>query len=280
MSTEAYNTTTSVVRRIRVKFPQCALRIRPMTANDDDLSDFVDQPSKPKKKAGRRFRLIELLTVLAIIAILVALLLPAVGTARPAALRAQCTNNLKQIALALYNYDSTYKALPPAYTVDSEGKPLHSWRTLILPYLDEQPLYASIDLSKSWNDPANAKAYKAAISVFRCPGADCPKNVTTYLAIVGPERCFRPAKPRHLSEITDDHGETLMVIDVDSQHAVHWMGPVDADETVVMAFGPSSKLNHPGRLNAAYVDASVQFLKSGTPAAEHRALISIAGNDK
>jgi prepilin-type processing-associated H-X9-DG protein len=250
-----------------------------MTANSDDMSDFVNEIPK-RKKAKRKFRFIELLAVLSIIGILVALLLPAVRTARPAALRMQCTNNLKQIALALRNYESAFKALPPAYTVDSEGKPLHSWRTLILPFLEQQRLYASIDLSKPWNDPANAEAFKTAISEYRCPAADCPKNHTTYMAIIAPNGCFRADTPRQLSEITDDHGETLMVIEVGSKHAVHWMAPIDADETLVMASGSSTKRNHAGGTNAAFVDGSVRFLKSGTPAAELRALISIAGNDK
>jgi prepilin-type processing-associated H-X9-DG protein len=250
-----------------------------MTANSDDMSDFVNEIPK-QKKARRKFRFIELLAVLSIIGILVALLLPAVRTGRTAALRAQCTNNLKQIALALRNYESAYKALPPAYSVDSEGKPLHSWRTLILPYLERQRLYESIDLSKPWNDPANAAALKTGISEYRCPAADCPANRTTYMAIVAPNGCFRPNKPRQLSEITDDHGETLMVIEVGSEHAVHWMAPTDADETLVMASGPSTKRNHAGGTNAAFVDGSVRFLQSAMPAAERRALISIAGNDK
>jgi prepilin-type processing-associated H-X9-DG protein len=250
-----------------------------MTANSDDMSDFVNEVPKPKK-AKRKFGLIELFAVLCIIGLLVALLLPAVRTARPAALRVQCINNLKQIALALHNYESAYKALPPAHTVDSEGNPLHSWRTLILPYLERQRLYASIDLSKPWNDPANTEAHKTAISEYRCPGADCPKKHTTYMAIIALNGCFRPDKPRQLSEITDDHGETLMVIEVGSEHAVHWMAPIDANETLVMASGPNTKRNHAGGTNTAFVDGSVRFLQSGTPAAERRALISIAGNDK
>src|SRR5262245_5872973 len=89
--------------------------------------------------------------VLGIGAVVVALLLPAQRRGREAARRTQCKNNLKLIALALHQYEADYHALPPAYTVDRYGNPLHSWRTLILPYLDQQALYNSIDLSKAWD---------------------------------------------------------------------------------------------------------------------------------
>jgi type II secretory pathway pseudopilin PulG len=102
-----------------------------------------------------------------IIAFLFALMLPAGRVSRPAARRTQCKNNLKQVALALHNYADDHHALPPAYTVDAKGRPLHSWRTLILPYLDEQALYDSIDLSKPWDDPKNADAHEASLFSFR-----------------------------------------------------------------------------------------------------------------
>ena len=250
-----------------------------MTADYDDLSDFVHEAPK-LKKTRRRFRLVEIVTVLGIIGVTIALLLPAVRTAWPAALRMQCTSNLKNIALALHSYESTYKVLPPVHTVDADGRPLHSWRTLILPFMEQQKLYESIDLSKPWNYLRNAEAYKTRISTFRCPAADCPANLTTYLAVVTPNGRFRSNKPRQLSEITDDHRETLMVIEASSTNAVHWMAPVDADENLVMAIDPSTKLDHPGGTNATYVDGNVRFPKSSTPMAERRALISIAGKDK
>ena len=120
------------------------------------------------------FTLIELLVVIAIIAILIALLLPAVQQAREAARRTQCKNNLHQLGLALHNYHDEYQCFPPAYTVDPDGKPLHSWRTLILPYLEHGPLYATIDLSKPWDDPANKAAYATNIQAYRCPSASFP----------------------------------------------------------------------------------------------------------
>jgi competence protein ComGC len=118
-----------------------------MTAAQDCDSDFVGPISKPDTR--RPLTLIELLVVLGIFALLLAFFLPAAGSARRNfARRAQCTNNLKQIMLALHNYEQAHGALPPAFTVDANGKPLHSWRTLILPFLGHSSLYATIDLGK------------------------------------------------------------------------------------------------------------------------------------
>ena len=222
-----------------------------------------------------------LVVVLAILAALIAFSLPTTRVARPAARRSQCKNNLKQIALALHHYEADYHALPPAYTVDENGKPLHSWRTLLLPYLDQKTLYDKIDLTKAWDDPVNVAAYKSnAFSMYRCLAADVPENHTTYLAIVTPNSCFRSTEPRLLSEITDKFGETLTVIEVDSEHAVHWMAPKDADETLVLALGPKSKHTHTGGIHAAFVDGTVRFLNANLPSEKRRALISITGNEQ
>jgi prepilin-type processing-associated H-X9-DG protein len=239
----------------------------------------MDDIPEPRKKRGRKSRLIELLAALGVIVLLIALFLPAFRSAGSAARRAQCTNNLKQIGLALHQYQSTYKALPPAYTVDADGKPLHSWRTLILPYLEQERLYQTIDLSKPWNDPANAEAYKTRIPVFRCPEAAGPQNTTTYLATVAPNGCLIPGESRRLAEIKDAHNSTLMVIEAGEENAVPWMAPVDADESIFMNLGLTIKLHHAGGTQACFVDGSVRFLKAYTPAEVRRALMSISGNE-
>src|SRR5271167_1870759 len=102
--------------------------------------------SKTTRSAG--FTLIELLVVIAIIAVLIALLLPAVQSAREAARRIQCTNNLKQIGLALHNYHSTANVFPPGCSANlfTTGNTYFSWvgwsaQGLMLPYLEQGPLY-------------------------------------------------------------------------------------------------------------------------------------------
>jgi prepilin-type processing-associated H-X9-DG protein len=244
-------------------------------ANDPEFNDAI-----PKPRRGLGARLIESLAALGVVMLLIALLLPTIRSGgRGVGRRIQCVNILKHIGLALHSYEQAHNALPPAYTVDAEGRPLHSWRTLILPYLDEEALYQTIDLAKPWDDPANAKARETAHYVFRCPEQAGPPNTTTYLAVVAPGGCFLPGEPRRRAEITDDASETLMVIEVDDANAVPWMAPVDADESLVMSFGPVTRLHHNGGVNACLVDGSVRFLSAKTPAEARRAYVSISGND-
>lgn len=246
--------------------------------------EFTEAVSTPRPTRG--FTLIETLVLLGVVVFLIALLLPlSRGGARPAARRAQCVNNLRQIALALHNYQQEHKALPPAYTTDADGRPLHSWRTLILPYLDQAALYQSIDLTKPWNDPANAKALETSIPFYRCPESDSldsdgSRNTTTYLATTTTNGCLTPGRPRRLEEITDGTTPTLMVIEVGDENAVPWMAPLDADESLVSSLGAAAKQPHTGGENACFVDGHVHFLKADTPAKVLRALISISGGEE
>lgn len=248
-----------------------------MTNNPHENPDDASNAPIHQKRSG--FTLIDLVIVACIMLLLIALLLPAVSRSRNAARRPQCRNNLKGIGLAFHNYHDTYGAFPPAHTVNAEGKPLHGWRTSILPFLDGKPLYDKIDLSKPWDDPVNSAAYNTELAIFRCPSAILPPTHTVYLAVVTQNSAIRPTEPRPLSEITDGPSQTLMLIEVAAEHAVHWMAPQDADEAIILSFGPDTKLPHTGGVHAQFADGSVNFLPSDTKAAERRAMISATGND-
>jgi hypothetical protein len=222
---------------------------------------------------------LSLLVVTGIIGVLVALLLPASRGSREAGRRMHCHNNLKQIALALHHYEDEYGALPPAYTVDANGKPLHSWRTLILPYLEQKALYETIDLSKPWDDAANKAALETPLAVYRCYSVKCPPTHATYLAVVSAGGCLRPAHSRELAEITDDHNLTLAVVEVPAGKAVHWMSPRDVSEAEIVNQRTDPGLPHRGGFQAATVSGQTIFLSADTKPAKLRALMSIAGND-
>ena len=141
------------------------------------------------KVRRRGFTLIELLVVIAIIAVLIALLLPAVQQAREAARRSTCKNNLKQMGLALHNYEETYRRFPsggegtdwtgynsflqtgPTAVNQTQFDP-HSTMTSILPYIDQGPVYNLMNLSYGYNDsafPSNQVASRTKIESFLCP---------------------------------------------------------------------------------------------------------------
>jgi len=258
--------------------PMCGAKIAAVSEKCVRCGEILAAVHAPKNWSSRIFTI---LAVGAIGAVLVAMMLPATRRAREPARRTQCKNNLKQIALALHNYQDQHHCLPPAYTVDADGRPLHSWRTLILPYVDQLPLYQTIDLSKPWDDPANAKACNKRLLVYQCPStADLPENHTIYLANAASNGCFRRAEPGRLGDITDGLSETLMVIEVPQEQSVPWMSPHDADERLLMSIGANSKLAHAHGMNAALCDCSVRFLSAELPAPTRRALISISAGDK
>lgn len=217
---------------------------------------------------------------IAIITVVGALILPSIRVARGPARGMQCKNNLKNIALALHNYAAANGGnFPPAYTVDANGKRLHSWRTLILGYIDRRDLYARVDFSKPWDDPSNAEVFNTSVRVYACPSNDGPQNMTTYQAIVLPESCFPAAGSRNISEITDGMGQTLMIVEVRHKQAVPWMCPQDTDEKSFLAAGSKEASPHEGGCNVSFADGSVGFLSDSIVPAVLRALISVAGND-
>jgi len=136
----------------------------------------------------RGFTLIELLVVIAIIAILIALLLPAVQQAREAARRSTCKNNLKQIGLALHNYHDTFRTFPPGYVeeilpsnggVVANGEGHWAWNAMILPYVDQAPLYNQINVGTVPVSTVIASStlrniMQQTLPVFRCPSDTGP----------------------------------------------------------------------------------------------------------
>ncbi len=138
---------------------------------------------------ARGFTLIELLVVIAIIGVLIALLLPAVQSAREAARRAQCTNNLKQIGLAMHNYHEAHGVFPPGYvsrwrldggdsgTAEDDFGPGWAWGSMILPQLEQHPAYNAINFSLTMTSGANDTVQTMRLGTYLCPSDSTKQRI-------------------------------------------------------------------------------------------------------
>jgi prepilin-type processing-associated H-X9-DG protein len=230
--------------------------------------------------------------------VMAALLLPAVQSTRSAARRNQCANNLKQIAIALLYYHDKRFMYPPAYMADAAGKPMHSWRVLILPFLEELPLYQKYNMNEPWNGPNNSKLAAQVPDVYRCPSQKDQPNSdpseTNYFVVVGPETAFPGgSRGRSLSAIKDGTSNTIAVIEA-SGLDVNWMEPRDLtiDEAVELlaterpsghvrmddGFLTTTYYESPQR-NVAFCDGSVHWFGQLSDTQIAKALLTAAGGE-
>ena len=157
------------------------------------------------------------------------LLLPAVSTAREAARLTQCRNHVKQIGLALHNYLDEYGSFPPAYTTDETGRRLHSWRVLILPFIDYAPLYKRLKLDEPWDSEHNAPLLKDVVQPYACPSVRLERvdgfPRTSYVAVTGPQTAWPDGTAVSLDDIGDGPADTVMVIEYTGD--TPWAAPED-----------------------------------------------------
>jgi len=211
-------------------------------------------------------------------------LLPARSSAPEAHPRVCCTNSLKQLALALHNYHDIYGSFPPAYVADDHGRPLHSWRVLILPFMEEEALYKDFRLDEPWDSPHNLKLADAMPIIYRCrsdPSSTWP--CTSYVAVIGAETAWPGATAVSFSDFTDGSSNTLLLVEVENS-GILWTEPRDlrVDKmapTLNSSVGQGVSSNHPGGVNVALADGSVQFLSDTLTAEQLRALLTIDGGE-
>jgi len=214
------------------------------------------------------------LGVLAVLAlpcagILVAILVPAIDLARDSASEVQCKNNLRRIGLAVLNYESQHDHLPSPVEIDENGRPVHSWRALLLPYLAESPTYDSYNMDEPWNGPQNAMLSNLIPDVYRCPGDSgglpgARTSQTSYVMLVGPGTPFAGSVPPRSSELSN-WSETILVVELHNS-GINWLEPRDITIRELIQLledeltGIGAGLNHPRGINVLFADGSVQTL--------------------
>ena len=244
---------------------------------------------------GCRFTLVELFVVIAIIGVLMALMLPAVQSAREAGRRSTCMNNLMQIGLALHNYHDTYKQFPPAaigpHNVPRERQ--FSWLVAILPFMEYQSLYSQLRLDLPWDHPHNAAVLRTAVPTLLCP-ADATQRTTvegfsktSYVAITGADATHRFGTMRgiigfdrglSLGEIQDGVSNTILVAEV-----------IDGGPWFAAGQGTARSIDdliekktwspHPGAANVLLADGSVRALSPSMNPMTLRAMATAQGGE-
>lgn len=167
--------------------------------------------------------------------------------------RFACKNNLRQIGLALHAYHEFYDSFPPALVTDENGKPMHSWRVLLLPHIEQQPLYDRYDFSQPWDSPANRFVLQHMPDIYRCPSeTNVGSTNTSYAAVVGPDCAFAGAESVKIDNVTDGTAKTLMVGEAVGR-GIPWTKPADIDVT------RHPGLNQPNGFTGPHEDG-VQFV--------------------
>jgi uncharacterized protein DUF1559 len=225
----------------------------------------MEAPEGTRGPSSFRY-LLEIFAGIVVVFFAIAWLLPGVNSGpRGAAPRTQCKNNLKQISLALHNYHDAYGCFPPAYVADKQGRPIHSWRTLILPFVEFKPIYEEYRFDEPWNGPHNRKLAALQLALFQCPEVKHSNSETNYLVVVGPKTVFPGTKCVSISEITGGTTETILVVEVDNS-GIQWAEPRDLSYVeAVRGINPKSGIgissrHKQGGAQCAFADSSVRFL--------------------
>jgi hypothetical protein len=181
-------------------------------------------------------------------------------------------------------YNEKYGSLPPAFVADKEGRRMHSWRVLLLPFLGEQGLYGSYNFSEPWDGPNNRLLLERMPKIFACPlDRDRDRFMTSYVVVVGRSTAFPGATTVSLDEITDDRTLTALVVE-GAGASVQWLEPRDLDFDVMSfevngTFGMGVRAQH-----APWVIMSDGHGESLDPKewSSHkvRALLTIDGGEK
>jgi hypothetical protein len=145
-----------------------------------------------------------------------------------------CRGNLQRISVALHNYHTKYGSFPPAYIADETGRPKHSWRVLILPFLEQEDLYHIYSFDEPWDGPTNKLLFNKEPCEYICPADEYagrhrnqPTGRTGYVAIVGPKAPWKGKESAKYADFYHDGtSNTILVIEV-ANSDIQWSEPRD-----------------------------------------------------
>jgi hypothetical protein len=262
--------------------------------NSPDRISAPDAGSLPPRRGLRAVRTV-LISIGAVVLVCgglwTALELLIVLVQREAAKERECPNNLKRIGLGFHYYAKANNCLPPAYVADKNGKPMYSWRVLILPYVEQNGRFQKFRLDEPWDSLHNLPLASQMPNCFCCPIAFAPGSgsTTCYAMVVGPHAFGNGAKPRSFGEIKDGLPNTIMLVEAVGAK-IPWSAPVDIDINDIASIqvidanapGTTKEISgcHYGGAFVLFCDGAVSLLNTDINKKALKAMLTIDGGEK
>jgi hypothetical protein len=256
------------------------------------MTEQLRNSTPPHPRSHRRTILGCLLAALVLALPCIVLLSLVNATYDKDSLRIQCMNHLRQIGIALQNYHSAHGSLPPSYFTDEQGRPMHSWRVIILPFVEHKAA-AELFQQYRWDEPWNSQHNLALTEnympqVYAC--TDKGSRVagqTNYFAVTGPGTAWDGPNSIREKQVTDGLSNTFAVCDLAGLE-IHWSDPRDVSvDQLISIMHPieqpgdnAPRPSHTYGTNFLFLDASVHFIRSSIPPETLRAMSTIAGAEE
>jgi hypothetical protein len=236
-------------------------------------------------RADLKSRVIRLAMSIPVLLIVLSMFLPRInrdGGGR----RAECQNNMREVAQAILSYQNAKGHLPPPYVADKNGNPLYSWRVLLLPYLERRDIYDQWKFDEPWDSSNNKPLSDVYLELFRCPSdshEEPRQSLTNYVAVVGPGTAWEEDTKLNTANFKDGAGNTLLLVEIKDSD-IHWAEPRDLNfstmaMTINPAKGPGIASKHPGGAPVVFADKRVTFIREDTTPDVLKALLTRDGGE-
>lgn len=234
-------------------------------------------PPAAKHLSGRS--IIRLVVIVCLVVAACVFVLNYLRNSLDAAQAVRCKSNFIQLSMAILTYQDAHGTRPPAYLADAEGKPMHSWRVLILPYLGDpiaKEVYENYRFDEPWNSEHNQQFVDRMPAVYRCAGDPGDSTHTHYLAVVGKGTVWPGDQSVGPRDIHDGQSKTICLVD-DGATSVPWLEPRDISPEAFVA-DLANQIHGQGAV-VAMADGSVFQVRPEAPASATLGMLTRSGGE-
>jgi len=209
------------------------------------------------------------------LALLAAVTFPKLQGQRRAAELFRCRQNLEKLGIGMRSYHKAHGSFPSVAHYDAQGRPLLSWRVLLLPHLGEQALFDEFHMEESWDSPHNRTLVNRMPEIFRCPfDRDVLPTMSSYVAVSGAQTMFPSRQSIRREDISDDLSLTVMLIEIGGS-SIPWTKPEDLSFDVAVNVKDIPAARAYGARHVLLADGSVTTIVNAVKPSVWQALLTI-----